>query len=95
MYQIGTLLFMHCANMALKGVVNMYKENFHTKIKKARENAGYTQQQTADITGISRVTISRIETGTREPSLEDMGTLIDFYEVSADWVLGTGIKKSK
>lgn len=71
----------------------MYKETFNKKIKKAREEAGYTQKQVSDITGISRVTISRIETGTREPSLEDLGILIDFYEVSADWVLGTGMKR--
>lgn len=68
----------------------MYKENFHNKIKKARNEAGYTQQQVADLTGISRVTITRLESGTREPSLEDLGTLIDFYEVNADWILGTG-----
>lgn len=70
----------------------MYKETFNEKIKKAREEAGYTQKQVSEITGISRVTISRIETGTREPCLEDLGTLIDFYEVSADWILGTGKK---
>lgn len=71
----------------------MYKETFNKKIKKARIDAGYTQEQVSKITGISRVTISRIESGTREPSLEDLGILIDFYEVSADWVLGTGIKR--
>ena len=72
----------------------MYKETFASKIKKAREDAGYTQKQVSELTGISRVTIARIETGTREPSLEDFGTLVDFYEVSADWVLGTG-KRTK
>lgn len=72
----------------------MYKETFASKIKKAREEAGYTQQQISELTGISRVTIARLETGTREPNLEDLGTLIDFYEVSADWILGTGIKKT-
>lgn len=68
----------------------MYKENFAWKIKKAREDAGYTQQQVAELTGISRVIIARLETGAREPSLENLGTLIDFYEVKADWILGTG-----
>ncbi len=71
----------------------MYKENFAAKIKKAREDAGYTQQQVADITNISRVTISRIETGAREPCLEDIGILVDFYEISADWLFGTGKRK--
>ena len=92
MYQNGTFDFVECAIMEQRRAV-MYKETFNKKIRKAREEAGYTQKQVSDITGISRVTISRIETGTREPSLEDLGTLIDFYEVSADWILGTGMKR--
>lgn len=71
----------------------MYTEIFQMKIKEARKNSGYTQQQVEDNTGISRNTISRIENGTREPNIETLGKLIDFYEVSADWILGTGIKK--
>ena len=71
----------------------MYTEIFQMKIKEARKNSGYTQQQVEDNTGISRNTISRIEKGTREPNIETLGKLIDFYEVSADWVLGTGIRK--
>ena len=71
----------------------MYAEHFKHKIKAARLNAGYTQQQVEDATGIPRTTISRLENGTREPELENLGKLIDFYEVSADWILGTGINK--
>ncbi len=71
----------------------MYKETFPQRMKKARIDAGYTQVQVADLTGISQAIISNIENGNREPSLENLGILIDFYEVSADWILGTGIKK--
>jgi len=71
----------------------MYAEHFANKIKAARLNAGYTQQQVADATGIARNVICRLETGTRQPDLENLGILIDFYEVSADWILGTGKKK--
>lgn len=71
----------------------MYKEYFSNKIKKARLEAGYTQEQVASLTGISQEIISRIETGAREPSLENLGILADFYEVSIDWLLGTGKKK--
>ena len=71
----------------------MYTEHFIQKIKTARTEAGYTQQQVAEETGIPRSTISRIESGTRQPDLENLGILIDFYEVSADWILGTGKKK--
>lgn len=71
----------------------MYAEHFKHKIKAARVDAGYTQQQVTDVTGIPRSTISRLESGTREPDLNTLGKLIDFYEVSADWVLGTGKTK--
>ena len=71
----------------------MYRETLPQKLKKARIEAGYTQQQVAKITGISQAIISNIENGNREPSIENLGILIDFYEVSADWILGTGIKK--
>lgn len=71
----------------------MYRENFPERIKKARLEAGYTQMQVSDATGISQSIIAYIETGKREPSLENLAILIDFYEVSADWILGTGMKK--
>ena len=70
----------------------MYKESMPQKLKEARKQAGYTQQQVADILKIPQNTISRYETGDREPDYETLGRLIDFYEVSADWILGTGIK---
>lgn len=71
----------------------MYKESFKDKIKQARNDAGYTQQQTADILKIPRSTIANYEIGRTEPDIETLCKLIDFYEVSADWVLGTGKKR--
>lgn len=88
---------MNCAIMKqnTKKEKELYTEHFKEKIKLARKNAGYTQQQVEDNTGIPRSTICRIETGQREPTIENLAILIDFYEVSADWILGTGIKKGK
>lgn len=76
-----------------KGEEKMYKEQFHKKIKEARMRAGYTQKQITELTGIPQSAISKIEKGNTEPSIETLGILIDFYEVSADWILGTGIKR--
>lgn len=70
----------------------MYKEMIPRKLKEARKQAGYTQSQIADILKIPQNTISRYETGEREADYETLAKLIDFYEVSADWILGTGIK---
>ena len=71
----------------------MYAENFHNKLRKARKDAGYTQEQVAQETGISRTIIAYLETGKREPSLENLGILADFYNVSIDWLLGTGVTR--
>lgn len=67
----------------------MYSEMFTQKIKKARLDAGYTQNQVAELTGISQSILSNLEKGKREPSIENLGILADFYEVSIDWLLGT------
>lgn len=71
----------------------MYRESIPAKLREARKQAGYTQQQIADILKIPQNTVSRYETGERDPDYETLGRLIDFYEVSADWILGTGKTK--
>lgn len=70
----------------------MYKENFHVKLKDARKTAGYTQTQVSEILNIPRSTIANYELGRTEPDIESLGKMIDFYEVNANWILGTGMK---
>lgn len=67
----------------------MYKEGFPEKIKKARNETGFTQEEVSKETKITRSTIGKYETGDLEPDLEKLGILADFYEVSVDWLLGT------
>lgn len=67
----------------------MYCESLPYKLKKARKDTGFTQREVAKETGIPQPTIARFETGYRTPSAEQLATLADFYEVSADWLLGT------
>jgi len=67
----------------------MYPTKFHEKLKQARTEAGYTQQQVADILHIGRSTLANYEMGRIEPNLETLARLADFYCVSVDWLLGT------
>lgn len=67
----------------------MYKESFPSRLKKARENTGFTQREVQKETGINQPTIARYETGVLEPDIEKLGILADFYGVSVDWLLGT------
>lgn len=67
----------------------MYKNGFAEKMRKARKLTGMTQREVSEETGIPQSTIAYIETGKREPDIEKLGILADFYEVSVDWLLGT------
>ena len=67
----------------------MYKETFGQKLKQARKETGYTLKEIQEFLKIPYSTLSRYETGVREPDIETLGKLIDFYEINADWLLGT------
>ena len=67
----------------------MYREGFPSKLKKARNQSGFTQQEVENETKIARANISRYESGTLEPNIETLGILIDFYEIDANWLLST------
>lgn len=73
----------------------MYREGFPSKLKQARKETGFTQEEVAKETRIRQSTIAKYETGALEPDLEKLGILADFYEISLDWLLGTkGGKKT-
>lgn len=71
----------------------MYKEVFSERLKKARNLAGYTQIQVAEFTGISRQNIAKYETDKAEPSIETLGILAQFYNISLNWLLGVSLEK--
>ena len=67
----------------------MYRESFPSKIRKARNNTGFTQKEVEKETGIKQSALTKYENGKLEPDLEKLGILADFYGVSVDWLLGT------
>lgn len=71
----------------------MYKETFAQKLKEARKSMGYTQIEAAINLNIPNTTLANYELGRTEPDIETLGKLADFYEVSLDWLIGTGKKK--
>lgn len=58
------------------------------RLKQARIRKGLSQQQLADMIGVSKVSISEYENGNRIPLLENFIQLIDILELSADYLLG-------
>lgn len=67
----------------------MYKEGFPSKLKKARENIGFSQKEVANEINIDQSQLARYETGQTQPNIETLGLLADFYGISLDWLVGT------
>ena len=58
------------------------------RIRFLRENKGYTQQEVADMLGVSRAVYGMYEGGTRSISVEVIINLSHIYGVSTDFILG-------
>ena len=71
----------------------MYKEVFQIRIKAIREELSLSQIKVSTETGIHQSYLSKYENGTLEPSLEQLGILANFYQVSIDWLLGNPYNK--
>ena len=66
---------------------------FGEKIKLYRENRKMTQNEVADILGVSSATISKYESGALEPNIESLKRLSELFEISIDELLNDEEKK--
>lgn len=57
-----------------------------TKLSELRQNKNLTQEDIAEILGISRSTYAGYEQGVREMDYELLIKLADFYKVSLDYI---------
>lgn len=57
------------------------------RLQELRKNAGYSQEQLAEMLGISRQAISKWESGQGNPDLDNLTKLTEIYAVSADYLL--------
>lgn len=64
------------------------KEIFCERLKVLRTARQLSQQQVAEALGTTKQTISRWESGEREPNLASLYALAVYYEVSTDYLLG-------
>lgn len=58
------------------------------RIKEIRKKKGLSLQQVADAVGLGNNTISRYETGKREPKLETWNKLADYFHVPVAYLKG-------
>lgn len=65
----------------------MNGEKIGSKLRKAREYLELTQEEVADIIGLGRDAIIRIEKGTRKVSTEELARFSKLYMLSTDELL--------
>lgn len=58
------------------------------RIRQIREEKGLTQKKLADQIGITSRALGFYETEERNPPLDTLNKLADFFDVSADYLLG-------
>ena len=68
---------------------------FNTRLKLLRENLNISQQTLADRIGISKSSINMYERGEREPGLETLEAIADFFNCDMDYLLGKSDTKNK
>lgn len=60
---------------------------FSENLKKARLNAGLTQQQIADALNVDRTTIAQYERGFSTPQIKNISKLCEILKISVDELL--------
>ena len=68
-------------------------DKFHLRLKECREkrkdvDSKWTQLYVAEKIGVARVTYTGYENGTKQPPLDTINKLADFFEVTTDYLLG-------
>ena len=58
-----------------------------TRIQKARERAGYSQDDLADKLGVHRTTIGKWESNKAQPSIENYEKMSEILKVSPIWLM--------
>lgn len=62
--------------------------NYQKIIKDLREDKDLKQEDVAKILHTTQSTYSKYEKGTRQLSIEQLATLCNFYNITADYFLG-------
>ncbi len=59
------------------------------RLKELRKSNGLTQSKLGEILGVTKASICCYEKGTRTPTIENLIDLMEFFGVSADYLIGS------
>lgn len=60
---------------------------FHERMRQLRQEQGLSQQELGSFLQVSKASVSKLETGKLQPSLQHIIALAQFFSVSADYLL--------
>jgi transcriptional regulator with XRE-family HTH domain len=63
-------------------------DEFPSRLRRLRERRGISRATMSELCGLSKSMISKYERGERQPTLEPLIELADFFEVSIDYLCG-------
>lgn len=66
----------------------MYREKFKENLNELFRVSGVSNEKVAQATGISRSALGHWRTGARQPKLEAVCALADYFDVSLDVLVG-------
>ena len=69
--------------------------NYRTRIRNVREDRDLTQSQIGQILNKSQQGYNHIEAGRAELKIEDLAKLCEFYNLSADYLIGITDEEKK
>lgn len=64
------------------------RDLFSQRLRTLREKRRLSRRVLAELCGLSKNMVSLYERGEREPSVEALVSLADFFEVTTDYLLG-------
>lgn len=60
---------------------------FSSRLQELRKEAGYSQEQLAEMLGVSRQSVSKWESGQTNPDINNVGRLSEIYGKSTDYII--------
>lgn len=68
--------------------------NFETRLYELRKKAGLSQEELANLVGVSRQAVQKWEAGTSRPDVDNLTALAGYFNVTLDWLI-TGCEAEK
>ena len=60
---------------------------FHQRLYELRRKAGLSQEELADLVGVTRQAVQKWESGASRPDLDNITALSDYFQVSLDYLI--------